>query len=141
MSNPKPVENKGSNLYAQSEIIYDYNGKKHRVYPCPIKHLNEVTSYLSTVNVDFPFGSFMVPEYDQEGAVLRNEANGRLVYGITACNELLDVMEIAVRFEETREEIEEWLDVALAQEIIETLIGFSQVKKKKEAQAIVSEKN
>lgn len=121
-----------TNVYTLCEKIKDFNGRTHVVYPCPIRNIEDVSSFLAKVNPDYVFGAFMIAETDNEGVVIRND-DGKLIYGRTAVNELLDIVEIALRHKETREQIKEWLDVCLAQEIIEAFIGLSQVKKKKAA--------
>ena len=121
-----------TNVYTLCEKIKDFNGKTHTVYPCPIRNIEEVSSFLAKVNPDFIFSAFMIAETDDEGVIIRDD-DGSMVYGRSAVNELLDVVEIALRHKETREQIEEWLDICLAQEIIEALIGMSQVKKKEAA--------
>ena len=121
------MENK--NVYTLMEKITDANGKTHKIYPCPILELEEVAQFLAKVNPDFIFGSFMVAESDADGCLERDD-NGKLIYGRTMREELLDVIEIALRHKEKREDIAKWLDIGISQQIIECLIGMSQVKKK-----------
>jgi hypothetical protein len=117
------------NKYIHSETIIDAKGKKHKVYPTPILYIQDVARFLAKINPDFVFGSFMIPDIDEEGILKRTE-NGDLIYGEELLENLLDVVEIAVRHKEKREDIKQWLDIGLAKEIVETLIGLSQVKKK-----------
>lgn len=121
------------NKYAHSVIIHDANNKKHKIYPVPLLYIQEVAQFLSKVNPDFIFGNFMIAETDEHGVLERTE-DGKLIYGKTFMEELLDVVEIALRHKEQREDIRNWLDLGLAQEITQVLIGLSQVKKKTEQQ-------
>lgn len=118
------------NVYTQLEIIVDSNGKKHKVYPCPILHLQEVSQFLAKINPEFIFSSFMIAETDEMG-ILKRTDDGKIIYGETMIEDLLDIVEIALRHKEKREDIKKWLDIGVAQEIVEVLIGLSQVKKKK----------
>jgi uncharacterized protein YacL (UPF0231 family) len=76
----------------------------------------------------------MVAETDEFGVLERTD-DGKLIYGKSFTGELLDTVEIALRFKEEREVIAEWLDLGVAQEIVNILIGLSQVKKKKEPES------
>lgn len=122
------------NVYTLSQIVVDAEGRKHKVYPTPILYIQEVAQFLAQLNPDFIFASFMIAELDETGVIERND-DGKIVYGRTFTEELLSVIEIALRFKETKEQIREWLDIGLAQEIVEVLIGLSQVKKKKQNQS------
>jgi len=117
------------NVYTLSHTVVDAEGKKHKVYPTPILYIQEVAQFLAQVNPDFIFGSFMIADTDEMGIPERTE-EGNIIYGKILTEELLSVIEIALRFKETKEQIKQWLDIALAQEIIEVLVGISQVKKK-----------
>ena len=121
------------NKYIHAELIIDSNGKKHRVYPTQLKYIQEVAEFLSKVNPDFIFSNFMIAETDEFGTLERTD-EGKLIYGKSFTEELLDMVEIALRHKEKREDILDWLDLGVAQEIISALIGISQVSKKKTQQ-------
>lgn len=121
-----------TNVYTLREKIIDSNGKAHYVYPCPIMDIQTVAQFLANVNTDFIFGSFLIPDTDEFNAIVRDEKTGKILYGKAMVEDLISIVEIALRHKESREEIQNWLDICLAQEIIETLIGISQVKKKME---------
>lgn len=123
------------NKYTHSVTVYDADNKKHKVFPVPLLYIQEVAEFLSKVNPDFIFSNFMVPEIDNEGTVERTD-DGKLIYGRTFMEELLDTVEIALRHKEKREDIRKWLDVSLAQEIVQILIGLSQVKKQEQENQI-----
>ena len=128
VSEAKPKKS-ASNLYTMYEYVYDYEGKKHKVYPCPIKYVDEVINILSKTNLDYIFFNFMKPAEEPDGTVIRDD-EGRIVYSDIPKDELFTLIEVALRFEETREEIAEWLDLGLAEEIVEELIYMGQLKKK-----------
>lgn len=117
------------NKYGHSVIIVDSNNKKHKIYPVQLRYIQDVAEFLSKVNPDFIFGNFMIAETDEFGTLERTE-DGKLIFGKTFTEELLDITEIALRHKEKREDIAEWLDLGLAQEVIHVLIGLSQYKKK-----------
>lgn len=119
-----------TNVYTLSETVVDSEGKKHKVFPVQISYLGEVAQFLANVNTDFIFASFMIPDTDNEGCIIRDNETGKIIYGTSMIDDLVHIVEIAVRFRETAEDIRQWLDICLAQEIIEILIGLSQVKKK-----------
>ncbi|WP_371380742.1 hypothetical protein [Sporomusa aerivorans] len=119
------------NKYTHSVLIYDADNKKHKVYPVPLLYIQEVAQFLSKINPDFLFSNFMIAETDEYGTLERAE-DGKLIYGITFTEELLEIVEIALRFKESKEDIRKWLDIGVTQEIVQVLIGLSQVKKKTE---------
>ena len=121
-----------TNVYTLSETVVDSENHKHKVFPVPILYLSEVAQFLASVNTDFIFGSFLVPDIDEDGTISRDETTGKIIYGTSMIDDLIHIVEIALRFHETPESIRSWLDICLAQEIIEILIGLSQVKKKTE---------
>lgn len=121
-----------NNIYTLCEVIYDRRGKKHKIYPCPILHLDTVTKFLAKTNYDFIFANFLVSDMDETNTVMRDEVTGEYIRGHKFLDELLDVVEIALDFKESREDITQWLDISMAKEIVETLIGMSQLKKKTE---------
>jgi len=118
------------NVYTLCESIIDVDGKKHKIYPCPLIDIPEVAAYVAKVNPDFIFASFLLPDLDDEGAVKRDDETGKIIYGRSAVDELVSVVEIALRHKETPEQIMQWMDIGLGQQIVETLIGMSQIKKK-----------
>lgn len=119
------------NVYTLSHIIVDAEGKKHKVFPVPILYIQEVAQFLSQLNPEFLFSSFMIYETDEAGVVERSD-NGKIIYGRALTEELLGVIEIALRFKESKEQIKQWLDIGLAQQIVEVLVGLSQIKKKEQ---------
>ena len=121
-----------TNVYTLSETVVDSENHKHKIFPVQISYIGEVAQFLASVNTDFIFGSFLVPDLDEDGAISRDEKTGKIIYGTSMIDDLVHIVEIGLRFKETQSEIRQWLDICLAQEIIEILIGLSQVKKKTE---------
>ncbi len=125
------------NVYTLCETVVDIEGNKHKVYPTPWGYIQEVAQVLSKVNMDLPFTSFMNADMEIEDGVpvVKRLDNGCISYGEEMKDEILSVIEIGLRFKETKDEIKKWLDTGLAQQIIEIMIGISQVKKQKEQMA------
>lgn len=119
------------NIYTLSETVVDSEGKKHKIFPCPILYIGEVSQYIASINPEFIFASFLVPSLESDGETIkRDETTGKIIYGEQEIEELLSVIEIATRFKETKEQIKQWLDIGVAQQIVEILVGMSQLKKK-----------
>ena len=123
-----------TNVYTLSEIVVDSEGKKHKVYPCPIAYIQEVAQFLANINTEFIFSSFLTPDLDEFGSIIRDDNTGKIIYGKSMVDDLVHIVEISLRFKEKPEDIKQWLDIGVAQEIVEVLIGISQVKKKMEQQ-------
>ena len=121
-----------TNVYVLREKIIDSDGKAHYIYPCPIMDIQTVAQFLASVNTDFIFSSFMVPDTDEFGSIVRSDETGKILYGKSMVEDLISIVDIALRHKESIDDIRSWLDICLAQEIIEILIGLSQVKKKME---------
>lgn len=128
------------NVYTNAVIVLDAEGKKHRVYPAPILKVSEVAAFVATVNVDFLFSMFLVPDVDVDGSILRDDESGKVVYGKAAMEEALDIVEIALRWKESREDISKWLDVCTLQQILLALIGLSQIEETKKKVELVTKK-
>ena len=70
--------------------------------------------------------------YEDNGEPKQNE-NGQVMYmyqNDSFMNGIYEVIELALNYKETREQILEWLDFKLIEEIITIFLGLSQFKKK-----------
>ena len=122
------------NVYTLCETVVDFDGKKHKVYPTPWEYTQNVSYLLSKLNIDFPFNSLMINDIEISDGItgIKRLDNGHISYGQEIKDEIIEVIEIGLRFKETKEQIKKWMDIGLAKEIIEIMIGLSQIKKKTE---------
>ena len=70
--------------------------------------------------------------YEDNGEPKQNE-NGQVMYmyqNDSFMNGIYEVIELALNYKETKEQILEWLDFKLIEEIITIFLGLSQFKKK-----------
>lgn len=125
------------NVYTLCETVVDYDGNKHKVYPTPWGYVQDVAQLMAKLNIDFPFVSFLSADVDIEDGlpIVKRLDNGSISYGQEVKDEIVSVIEIGLRFKETKQEIEQWLDTGLAQQILEIMVGISQIKKQKEQMA------
>lgn len=117
------------NVVSLYETIRDRNGKKHRIYSVRFKDLQTVVEFTEKYNPD-GFGYYaMAPVLDDDGEVMRN-ADGSINYDNGFLDDLYEIVELALDHKENRAQIEEWLDLAIAKEVIMVFLGLSQFKKK-----------
>lgn len=117
------------NTISLYEVIKDRNNKKHKIYSVRFKDLQTVISFTEKYSPDY-FGSYLLaPVVDEDGNVVRDK-DGNIDYNNGFYDDLLEVIELALDGKESREQIDEWLDMAIAKEIVLTFLGLSQFKKK-----------
>ena len=118
-----------SNTISMYEVIKDRNNKKHKIFSVRFKDLQTVVSFTEKYSPDY-FGSYaLAPVVDEDGEIVK-DANGNIDYNNGFVDDLMEIVELALDGKETREQIDEWLDLKLAREIVLTFLGLSQFKKK-----------
>lgn len=123
------AENDNENVLSLYETVRDRNGKKHRIYSARFKDLQTITAFTEKYDPN-AFGFYMLaPVIDDEGNV-EHDADGNIDYGNGFIDDLMEIVELALDHRETREQIEEWLDIDIARYIITTFLGLSSFKKK-----------
>ena len=123
------TENDNENVLSLYETVRDRNGKKHRIYSARFKDLQTITAFTEKYDPN-AFGFYMLaPVIDDEGNV-EHDADGNIDYGNGFIDDLMEIVELALDHRETREQIEEWLDIDIARYIITTFLGLSSFKKK-----------
>lgn len=123
------AENDNENVLSLYETVRDRNGKKHRIYSARFKDLQTITTFTEKYDPN-AFGFYMLaPVIDDEGNV-EHDADGNIDYGNGFIDDLMEIVELALDHRETREQIEEWLDIDIARYIITTFLGLSSFKKK-----------
>lgn len=111
------------------ETVRDRYGKKHRIYSVRFKDLQIVTEFTEKYNPD-AFGYYaLAPVMDEDGNIER-KPDGSINYDNGFLDDLYEMVGLALDHRETREQIEEWLDLDLAKEIIKVFLGLSSFKKK-----------
>lgn len=122
-------ENSNDNVIGLYEIVRDRYGKKHKVYSAKFKDLHTIMNFTQHYSPD-SFGLYMLaPVIDKDGEV-DMDAEGNINYDNGFYDDLMEMIEMALDHRETREQIEEWLDVEVARNIIMVYLRVSQFKKK-----------
>lgn len=117
-----------TNTISMYENVIDRNNKKHKVFSVRFKDLQIVTSFTEKYNPDF-LTMYLLAPVSEDGEVVKDK-DGNIDYNNGFKDDLLEIIECALDYRESREQIEEWLDMAIAKEIINTFLGLSQFKKK-----------
>lgn len=116
------------NTISMYETVVDRYNKRHKVFSVRFKDMQIVTSFTEKYNPEF-LSMYMFAPVMEDGEVVKDR-NGNIDYDNGFHDDLLEIIECALDYRESREQIEEWLDMKLAKEIIEIFIGMSQFKKK-----------
>ena len=119
------MENNTISLY---ETVIDRYNKKHKVFSVRFKDMQIVTSFTEKYNPEFLTVYLLAPAVE-DGEIVKDK-NGKVDYNNGFHDDLLEIIECALDYRETREQIEEWLDMNIARQIIELFLGMSQFKKK-----------
>ena len=91
--------------------------------------MQTITDFTEKYNAD-TFGLYMLaPVLDEDGEVER-DADGNINYNNGFVDDLMEIVELALDHRETREQIEEWLDLDIAKEIVLMFLGLTKKKKK-----------
>lgn len=125
------MEEKNS-FFGLTEKVVDRDGKYHEIYSCKLKDLNKLTEFTSKYNPMYLQVQMLDIWYDDNGEPKQNE-NGQVMYmyqNDSFMNGIYEVIELALNYKETKEQILEWLDFKLIEEIITIFLGLSQFKKK-----------
>ena len=117
-----------NNTISMYETVVDRYGKKHKVYGVRIKDLQTVTSFTEKYNPGCFTQYLMAPVVD-DGEIQRT-SDGGIDYDNGFYDDLMEIIELALGGKETRESIDEWLDMVIAEEIVMTFISQSHFKKK-----------
>ena len=117
-----------TNTISMYETVIDRNNKKHKVFSVRFKDLQIVTSFTEKYNPDF-LTMYLLAPVSEDGEVVKDK-DGNIDYNNGFKDDLLEIIECALDHRESREQIEEWLDMAIAKEIINPFLGLSQFKKK-----------
>ena len=123
----KKTDDNNENTLTLYETIRDRNGKKHRIYSARFKDLQTITDFTEKYNAD-SFGLYMLaPVVDEDGNVER-DADGNINYNNGFLDDLMEIVDLALDHRETREQIEEWLDLDIAKEIVLTMRDIEELR-------------
>lgn len=111
------------------EVIKDRRGKKHRIYSAMTKDAPILARFLETYNPDALFLRLIQPKLDVDG-IPERDADNNIVYDEEPVNELIEIISLALDGKETKEQINQWLDIDIANEILFRFARMSQLKKK-----------
>ena len=121
--------NNNVNTISMYETVTDRFNKKHKVFSVRFKDLQTVTSFTEKYSPDFFAEYMLAPVIDDDGNV-EVDKDGNINYDNGFKEDLMEMVMLALDNRETQEQIEEWLDLVLAREIIMKFLGLSQFKKK-----------
>lgn len=111
------------------EVVKDRSGKKHKVYSVMIKDRMVLSRFLETYNPDTLFLRLMQPKLDIDD-IPERDADNNIVYDDEPVNELVEIIALALDGKESTTQINQWLDLDIANEIIAVTTRLSQFKKK-----------
>lgn len=117
------------NVLSTYEVVADRYGKKHKVFSVRFKDVKTVTKFTESYSPELFPAYLLAPVLDEDGKP-ELDKDGHIVYDNGFYDDLMEVIELALDGRETREQIDEWLDMATAQEVVEKFLGLSQFKKK-----------
>ena len=118
-----------SNVLSTYEVVVDRYGKKHKVFSVRFRDVKTVTSFTEKYSPDLFPAYLLAPVLDEDGQP-EVDKDGHIIYDNGFYDDLMELVEIALDGRESREQIDEWLDMATAQEVVEKFLGLSQFKKK-----------
>ena len=110
-------------------VIRDRYGKKHKVYSARFKDIQTVTDFTTKYDPASFALYAMAPVIDEDGEV-DTLPDGRVNFDNGFADDVMEIVELALDYRETREQINEWLDLETAAQIVELLLGLSTFKKK-----------
>lgn len=125
------MEQKNS-FFGLTEKVVDRDGKYHEIYSCKLKDLNKLTEFTSKYNPMYLQVQMLDIWLNEDGGA-KLDANGNVMYmyqNDDFMNGIYEIIELALNYKETKEQILEWLDFKLIEEIIQIFLGLSQFKKK-----------
>ena len=117
-----------NNVLSVYDVVIDRYNKKHKVFSVRFKDLQTVTSFTEKYNPEC-FGQYLLAPVFDDGEIQKT-ADGNIDYNNGFYDDLVEVIELALDNRETRDEIDQWLDMELAKEIILKFLGLSTMKKK-----------
>ena len=115
------------NTISMYKTVKDRNGKKHKVFSVRFKDVQTVTSFTEKYSPEYFTQYLLAPVFDEEGVV--KDKDGNIDYGNGFYEDLVEVILLALDNRETREQVDEWLDMTLAREIIYVFLDLSTMKK------------
>ncbi len=117
-----------NNTISMYETVTDRYNKKHKVFSVRFKDMQIVTSFTEKYNPEF-LTMYMLSPVVEDGEIVKDK-DGKADYNNGFRDDLMEIIECALDYREKREDIEEWLDMNIAREIINIFLGMSQFKKK-----------
>lgn len=123
------MEDKEENVVSAYRTVRDRYGKKHKVYSARFKDIQTVTDFTTKYDpASFALYAF-APVMDEDGE-LETLPNGKINFDNGFADDVMEIVEIALDHRETKEQINEWLDIETATQIVQLLLGLSTFKKK-----------
>ena len=119
-----------NNVLSVYDVVIDRNGKKHKVFSVRFKDLQTVTSFTEKYNPDCFCMYLMAPVFDEDSGEVQKTKDGSIDYNNGFYDDLMEIITLALDDRETSEEISEWLDMAIAKDIVLKFLGLSTMKKK-----------
>ena len=123
------MEKNEENVVSVYRTVKDRYGKKHKVYSARFKDIQTVTDFTTKYDPKSFSLYAMAPVLDEDGEIERTP-DGKVNFDNGFADDVLEIVELALDHRETREQINEWLDLEIAKEIVLLLLGMSTFKKK-----------
>ena len=123
------MENNEENVVSVYRTVKDRYGKKHKIYSARFKDIQTVTDFTTKYDPESFALYAMAPVIDEDGEI-EQTPDGKVNFDNGFVDDVLEIVELALDHRETKEQINEWLDLEVAKEIVLLLLGMSTFKKK-----------
>jgi len=115
---------------AKLEFIIDSEDHKHYIHPMRLKHLELVTDLFAKINDEYIVLNMPSALLDDDGIAKLND-NDEVIIDTEAYDAQSELLELALN--DTYENIKQWLDIRMIQDILDSYRGLSGLKKKTKA--------
>lgn len=109
------------------EYVVDDNGKRHFVFPMKLKDRRRVEKLFGKVNDEYPILNMPMQALDKNGIPMVDD-DGEPVMNEEPYEAMMELLELALH--ESRESMEEWIDIGMVAGILDGFRDMSGLKKK-----------
>ena len=109
------------------DFIYtDKNGKEHEIYPMVLKDQVKVNRLYSKINTEYLFLNLPTPKLNRKGEPVIDKKTKEPIMDTSSYDAMMTIFSMALQ--ETKEEIEEWVDLHNGVEILDEYLCVSGLK-------------
>jgi len=110
-------------------IVVDRKGREHKIYPALLKKKDELRHLTPKFDDNFILLNIMMPQRNDEGQI-ETDWDGQIEWSDEAYDAMMEVLMMAFDYKYTREQIEEFVDVAMIPKILDIFYDLSGYRKK-----------